>query len=233
NYDVFLYQEKCRKEQDKNYPGTSYNGFSSHLWTMLLFNEQFYYGTISSLDGHLQQKLSDYSYDKIESLIPYETEMIDGEEDEDGFAEVDFVTDANGLEKQLEELEERSRIYLQERSNHFETCYQDDEPGVYIDYYKRDTDSDYAPYGVEFIFNNEQSIKNIRWKHFSSDIKPLVQPLELLHQEIENEKSLLDNYLEEQYQDIMQNFNPKILKFKKKMEIKMSKQVADFIDDKS
>jgi hypothetical protein len=40
-----------------------------------------------------------------------------------------------------------------------------------------------------------------------------------LFRKLEEEKKLLTKYLDKQYKDIMENFNPKIVKFRKKYKV--------------
>jgi len=102
--------------------------------------------------------------------------------------------------------------------------FSDLEPSVYIN--NQDWDDD--PH-VFFIFTNEQTLKKVHWKHFLSDIEPLINDFSLVEQEIAREKELLNSFISKNYQDIMDNFDPKVIKLKKKRKVIMTPGVMDDI----
>jgi len=225
NYDDYLFQEKARKEEFPDYKCMDYYALRHDFWFRLIINENFYYATGTSLASYINDELDEFSSDLINQLIPHEfVEGKDnGKEEEGGFI-WDMKIDAKGLEGQLDELKNRLHIYLKNRWLSLSQTFSDLEPSVYIN--NQDWDDD--PH-VFFIFTNEQTLKKVHWKHFLSDIEPLINDFSLVEQEIAREKELLNSFISKNYQDIMDNFDPKVIKLKKKRKVIMTPGVMDDI----
>jgi hypothetical protein len=131
--------------------------------------------------------------------------------------------DANGLERQLEELQHRWYSYLQERWLAISKLNSNLEPAVYT----KDFDWDNDPHRC-FIFTNEATLKKIRWQTFSADCKPLMAEYSFIKKQLGVESDKAKSFLDESYQDILKNFDPDVITLRKKRKIIMS---SSFLDD--
>lgn len=99
------------------------------------------------------------------------------------------------------------------------------KPAVYTQ--EKDWDDD--PHRM-FIFTNEAVLKKIRWRHFLSDCEQLKQDFSVVENRLSEEVNLAKTWLTENYQDVRDNFDPTVVKFRKKYKIIIS---ADVLDDLS
>jgi len=208
NYDDYLFQEKARKEEFPEYEGMDYYALRHSFWFRLIINENFYYATGTSLASYIYDELDEVRSDLINQLIPHE--FVEGKDNgtkENGGYVWDIKLDAKGLEGQLEELKNRVHTHLSNRWIILSQTFSDLEPSVYIN--NQDWDDD--PH-VFFIFTNEQTLKKVRWKHFISDIEPLINDFSFVEQETQKEIKLLNSFISKNHQDIMDNFDPKVVK---------------------
>lgn len=77
--------------------------------------------------------------------------------------------------------------------------------------------------------SNEGTLKKVYWKHFLSDIDPLIADFSIVSAEVRKKIKLLKSYLIKKHQGIMDNFDPKVVKFKKKRKVIMAPGVFDNI----
>jgi len=215
DYDDYLFQEQANKKEFKDYEARDYYALRFSCWARLIINDQFYYATLCSLAGYLTDEFEDKSHDCVQKLIPHE--YVEGKENgkrvKGGFR-WDMQADAGGLEKQLDELKSRWYRYTQQRWLELSKEFTHDYPAVFIE-----DDHQDGELNRNFIFNNEDALKQIRWKHFLSDCKPLMTEFTNITERAEQEVDGAEAYLQEAYEDIMKNFDPKVVKLKKKMKV--------------
>ena len=223
DYNDYLFQEKANVKEFPEYKKRDYFALRFSRWVRLIINDQFYYANFYSLAGYLTDSLGDKGSDFIESLIPHE--YVDGKNQgksvKGGFL-WDMEIQANGLEKQLEELKHRWYRYVQQRweelSQEFYRC----EPAVFsLD------SSDIEENHRNFIFNNETALRKIRWRYFLDDFEKLQDEFskvsELENKELETAKL----WLEETHRDIMANFDPNVVKLRKKYKVVVAPSALD------
>jgi hypothetical protein len=220
--DAYNYQQEATKSDfPKSYIDRDYRLYLNHNWVRLLDSKaNFYYSTLSSLSYYVSDVLDEAATVIIEKLIPYE--LVDGDDhgkNVEGGMIWDFKTDAKGLEAELEELQSRSRTYLREvyyRLNdefHAEAINE-----VYFE--KHGDEVDGPSWNV--IVNNAETAKNITFINFLDDCQVYLQPNKKLGRLKEREVSKLTKFLFDAHKDIIENFDPKVVKLKKKMKIVMS-----------
>lgn len=131
--------------------------------------------------------------------------------------------DASGMEAQLEELNERWFAYQQQLHLDLSKKFSTMPEVVYevFDY------SDGDPH-CSYIFSNTESIKRIRWQHFLTDCQPIMADIEELKGELNKTIQAAEAWLQSNYEDIMTNFDPSVVKFKKRNKIILS---ADALED--
>lgn len=134
----------------------------------------------------------------------------------------DKVIDANGLEGQLDEFKSRWYDYQKTRMAELGAMFADSPSAVYIQNNKWDDD-----HNKTFILSNIEVLKNIRWRHFMSDCKAYIQDAALLTDQLASEIDQSTSWLKTNYQDIMDNYDPAVVQFKKKRQIVMSPGAAE------
>ena len=234
DYDSYLFQEEVKKQDCPDYEGIEYFGFQHPCWVRLLIQEQFYYASFMSLATYFLDEIESAGNDHINQLIPHD--YVDGKNQgkpEKGGFLLDMKLDAGGLEAQLEELQSRWYIYQRERWYALSKMFSDLPSAVFI----FDQDEDEDPHRF-YIFNNASTLKQIRWQHFLSDCEPLITDFSVMEDPFKKEIDDAISWLSENHREIVKNFDPKIIKLRKKMKIIISPEALEDlakidIDDES
>ncbi len=215
DYDDYLFQEKANKKEFKDYKARDYYALRFSRWARLIIKDQFYYATLYSLAGYLTDEMEDKGSDYIQKLIPYD--YVEGKDNgkrvKGGFC-WDMKADANGLEKQLAELKSRWYQHTQHRWLELSKEFSQSSPTVFTVNVNQ-----HGEHHRNFIFNNKDALKQVRWKHFLSDCEPLTKDFTNVTKRAQQEVARAKTYLQEEYRDIMDNFDPKMVKLKKKMKV--------------
>ncbi|QYZ67770.1 MAG: hypothetical protein OI74_01120 [Gammaproteobacteria bacterium (ex Lamellibrachia satsuma)] len=223
DYADYLFQEHARFRDFSEYAGSRYYGISHGWWIRLLIDGQLYYATVTSLTTHLMGEIEEAANGHIDNLIP--SELIEGESNgkrQGGGFLWDMRTDANGLEGQLDELKRRWWAYQDERRDILGEELASWEPAVYMKEENWDDDPSRS-----YIFTNAESLQRVRWRHYLSDCASLLTPLAETDTLLKREAGLTIAFLDEAHADIMENFDPKVIKLRKKKKIIMASGVFD------
>lgn len=217
DFDDHQFQQDVKERDLKGYQRKSYRGSLYLTWARLMIKERFHYATLTMAPGYVYCELDDYGQDYIEGLIPYAfvEGKNHGDRQDNGYL-WDYKTDANGLEPQLEELEHRFRDYLQETFNDLENEF-DKESLQQVLIFNESTPDEPC---YHFVFTDKKVLKKIHFKTFMRDCWDVEQKdYSGFAKRIDDERQKLKIFLNAQYQDIMTNFNPNVLRFKKKYKI--------------
>ena len=223
DYADYLFQEEARKRDFPDYRGIEYYACQHPSWVRLLIQEQFYYATFTSLATYALDEIESTGDDMIRQLIPHE--YVDGKnhgKQKNGGYLWDVKIDAAGQETQLDELRSRWYGYQRERWLALSESNSLRPPAVYV----YDNDRDDGPHRF-FIFTNEGSLKQIRWRRFLSDCKPLVAEYAEVETLLAEEIARANAWLVENHQDIQKNFDPTVVKLRKKRNIIMTERALD------
>ena len=223
DYADYLFQEEARKRDFTDYTGIEYFAYQHPSWVRLLIQEQFYYATFTSLATYALDEIESAGNEIIRQLIPHE--YVDGKnhgkQEKGGFL-WDVKINAAGQEAQLDELRGRWSGYQRERWLALSESNVQRFPAVYVN----DKDWDDDPHRF-FVFTNERTLKQIRWRHFLSDCKPLVAEYAEVEKFLSEELDRANAWLVENHQDIQENFDPTIVKLRKKRKIIMTEGALD------
>jgi hypothetical protein len=185
----------------------------------------FYYGTHSSLAYYLYDALDQKMDETIQFLIP--NKLVEGEnhgKEEDGGTLWDFNIEAGGLEAEVEELQSRGRQYIHETCERLNKVFHlSNSNEVYFEKYH---DEFHGPFW-NIIINNAATAKKITFMHFLTDCQQYLKPNENLAKLKELEIGQLKHFLLEAHQDIVKNFDPKVVTLKKEMQVVISPEASD------
>ncbi|RDH83658.1 MAG: hypothetical protein DIZ78_14245 [endosymbiont of Escarpia spicata] len=226
DYADYLYQEYARFRDFPEHKGTRYYGISHSWWIRLLIDGQLYYAAVTSLTMHLIGEIEETANGHIDKLIP--NKLVEGEDNgkrQDGGILWDMRIDADGLEGQLDELKRRWWAYQDERRDILGEEFSSWAPAVYT----REENWDDDP-SRTYIFTNAESLQRVRWRHFLSDCASLLTPLSETDALLKHEVGLTIAFLDEAHADIMENFDPKVIKLRKKKTIIMASGVFDDLE---
>ena len=182
-----------------------------------MIDGKFSYAVISMLAGHIYSELDEFGYEYLEKLIPYEFKpgKNHGKKTKNGYLH-DMKQDAGGMEGQLEELTHRFWDYLQNNLERIkEECSRESRQEVFIVDASRKGDPSH-----QFIFTDKDVLSRINLKSFMADCRKVEQvDHSIMVSRVDKEKERMRQFFDEQYADIMANYDPKIVKLRKKRKV--------------
>lgn len=222
--DDHEFQEQARKKEDPAYEIRPYQGDFHPYWARLNIDGEFHYATLLSLARRLLDTLDETGSEQIESLIPHR--YVEGKNHgkrERGGTVWDFQVDAGGMEPQLEALRDRYYEYL--RAAHERLLDQFDEQATQRIYIQRERQG--AESHMRFIFSDKSALDAVRFRHYFSDCQRITGDITELAAVIEQEKQAAVEFLQAQYRDIQQNFDPTVVPLRKKKKIVLADGALD------
>ncbi len=216
DYDDHCFQEKSWKEEVPDYIAKPYRRVLYYQWARLHIDGTFFYADLSMMANYLYGVIEEIGFDKIQELIPYE--YVDGKNHgkrEGKGTLFDWKLMANGKEAQLEELQRRYRVYTGERQK---VALDDFDAGAQKRVYLVDKSEKVDPH-MRFIFTDQSALQGVRFRHFMADCRSMLGDNQELDAFIEQERLAAAEFLEQNHRDIMENFDPKITRLRKKRKI--------------
>ena len=225
DFNDHKFQQKEKLKESKNYVVKPYYGSLNFTWARLFINNDFYYGMLSMMSDYINNKLDIIGSDYIDDLIPNEYVPGPNHGKSQGEAFVyDMKRNANGLEGQLDELNARFWKYLDVTKSRLNIEFDKTNQDLFLIDESKEGDP-----CVHFIFRNKSVLKSIHFKTFMKNCNALEQTNhEEIKIKIDVEKDLLIQFLKSEFVDIIENYDSKILKFKKKRKILIHKDLGLF-----
>lgn len=224
-----LFQEQANREQDPGYPGREYRALRFSHWVRLLRDGQFHYATLFSLADYLGHRVDEAAHDYIQALIPHRhVRGKDHGKAEKGGTRWDLRIEADGLERQLEELQYRwAQRHYREYLEALHREFAGEAPAVY---WREHTQEGEAH--LDVVFNNGTALKLVHWKRFLRDCAALHAEWERVDARVEQELKRARAWLEECCEDILQNFDPSVVRLRRRRKIVIAPGALDgLLDD--
>jgi hypothetical protein len=224
DYDDYCFQQEALKDECPERAALPYQGTLQGTWARLHIDGAFSYASLWMAAGYLGSVIDEAGQDKIAALIPHR--HVRGKDDgkrEGGGTLLDIRIDANGQEAQLEELKSRYYRYVGERQRAMAGAFDREErKRVYLLDESRGDD----PH-MNFIFTDKTALEDVRLCHFMADCRKLAEDRTVLDGLAEQEKRAAMTFLEENFKDIRDNFDPSVVKFRKKRKIVLADGALD------
>ena len=212
--------------EDEPFPEDKYKFFYWSAWVRLITDGKFYYGTICSVADYINCNVKDYAETIINKLIPHE--FVEGENNNqktDGGFTWDYRVDAGGKEKQLDELNNRWHKYQKIMTDAIDKKQEKLAPKVFIKTeFQNGTLVD--PH-ITIIINNLKAGEMLTISRIMEDISMVESDFAEVEKLISRQNAKAKAFIEEQYQDIEENFDPTIVKFKKRMKVVIAPNTFD------
>jgi hypothetical protein len=234
-------QEEYRKQDSKDHVIKEYSigiyaGWARGIVSVpqSLEDPKFHYCILNSLSSEIYFELKDIGHEHIEKLIPHKTESSIGNQNSKGLSPMTIKDNlkTKGKEKELKELKTRfykllvkfyEQMKIEIAQKKFNCVWVSDRSNEYKEKYDP---------SLSYVFSDAEVLKRIRLKHWQEDIETcftdnfdIIDDLKIYY------KNEFIKQLDLQYQDILDNFDPTVLKFEKKRKIFLSNQVIDKLDD--
>ena len=214
--DDHRFQEQAHKQEDPDYKICPYRGNIHRCRARLTIDGAFHYADISSLAGYVTDRLDEAGFERIDELIPcqYVDGPDHGKRDDNGYI-YDKRLDADGLEGQLQALRDRYYTYMREKYEALlDRLAALPRPCVYMMDRTRENEPQ-----IDFVFSNAAALDAVRFRHFVSDCRSIAADPVEVDNLIKQEKHLAIDYLANTYEDIMDNFDPTVVKLRRKRKI--------------
>jgi hypothetical protein len=214
--DDHRFQQQARRQEDPGYVVRPYRGDLHHCWARLDVDGAFHYADLRTQAGYLVDALEELGSDRIPTLIPhgYVDGPNHGKREGKGFI-YDKRIDARGLEGQLDELQHRYYAYVTKRHDDLlELFDKSARKCVYV----QDRSHPDDPH-MEFVFSDKTALDAVRVRHFISDCRLLAGNNCELEARLDHERRAALDFLEESHRDIMNNFDPTVVKLRQKRKI--------------
>lgn len=224
DHDDFCFQQEVRQKEDSSYVVRPYQGSLYHRWARLRIDGHFFYATLCMAEGYLHGLLEEFGREQINKLIPhrYVNGKNHGKRHGKGTL-FDIKVDASGKEGELEELEDLYRNYVRERCELVAAQFDAEAQGhIYLINRSQKNDPQ-----LDFIFTDKSALQQVRFRHFMADCRSLVGNTLEFDALVEREREAAQKFLEFHYHHILENFDPKIKKFRKKRQIVIADGALD------
>lgn len=216
DHDDHCFQEQARQKECPDYTVKPYRGCLYYCWARLEIDGAFHYAFLSMAAGYLCGMVDEWGSDKIGELIPYD--FVDGPDHgkrENKGTLWDMRVDAGGMEAQLEELQDRYRHYMAARHEALSQAFDEKaQKQVYLIDLSRKDD----PH-MNFVFTDKTALQAVRFRHFMHDCRAIAGDSRDLETLARQERQSAQAFLERNYRDILDNFDPKVVKLRKKRKI--------------
>jgi hypothetical protein len=224
DYDDYCFQQEALKEECPERAALPYQGTLQGTWARLYIEGRFFYASLWMAAAYLGSVIDEAGMDKIEELIPHR--YVRGKDDgkrEGGGTLLDIRIEADGQEAQLDELKSRFYRYLGERQRALAALFDGEErQRVYLLEERMGDD----PH-MKFVFTDKTALQGVRFRHFMADCRKCAGDTGALERLAEQEKRAAMTFLEENFQDIRDNFDPGVVRFRKKRKIVLADGALD------
>lgn len=225
--DDYRYQENARKQDDPSYAGKPYRGSLYLSWARLFVDEKFTYATLSTAAGYLYAHIEEVAADVIEARIPhrYVPGKNHGKAKGKSF-QWDMRLAADGQEGLLEELQHRVFEYTRARYDDLLTDWdRTNRRGIYW----LDT-SEPQERNVHIIFTDKNALSAVRFRSFVRDCRAIERGTDELNGAVKEQETKLKSFILQQHQELLQTFDPRVKKLRRRRQILIHKDAFDDIE---
>jgi hypothetical protein len=225
DYADHEFQEQAWKAESPDYVSKPYRGRLHYVWARLKIDGDFYYANLCLAAGYTISKIEEAGDSHIAHLVPREYVAGKNHGKREGRGSIyDKRVAAGGLEAQLEELRYRFYKYLSERRDELQDAFnQEASRTVYM--FDRSTQDERH---MDFVFTDKAALQSIRFRHFMKDCRDLTNDdPQALSEIIDHEEQAMLHFLNDNHRDVLENFDPRIVKFRKRRKIVIADGALD------
>ena len=222
--DDHRFQQQARKQEDPAYEVQNYQGDLFPTWARLTIDGTFSYATLFSLAERLRDIIDETGTERINELIPHDyiEGKNHGKQERQGTL-FDLQVDAAGKEPQLDELQHRFYIYMHARYQHLlERFDEKSKQRVYIQRIEQNGE----PH-INFVFSDKSAFDAVRFRHFIQDCEDIAGDIIELDALTKQEQQETVKFLDKNYYDILDNYDPSVIRLRKKRKIILADGVLD------
>lgn len=230
--DDHAFQQAARKEHDDPHVPEPYTGALHGTWARVLINGRICYLTLSMASWYLHGSMQEAADEEVQALVPHR--HVRGPEDgksKGGMVRWDLRVDAAGQEALLDELRHRVWAELDRRRRKLGQTFQQERSGAAFLDDKPWPETSPHEQNLRIVFSDPDALAAVRFVSFMRDCRRIQRPLsELLGFEAREAESIRA-FVRAQHEDLVQNFDPKVLPLRKKLKILMHPQALRDLED--
>jgi hypothetical protein len=224
DHDDFLFQEKCRREEDAGYVGEPYRGTLYFRWARLFVDQHFTYASLSMAAGFLLGQLEEQAHETMDALIPHR--IVPGAEhgkrEGEGYA-WDMRVDADGKEAVFDDLQALAYDYEHRRYGALADLWdRKAHRGVFV---RRQEIP--GEVNADFAFTDKTALEAVRFRSFVRDCRAIERPFGELDRAAHDERSYFDSYLRTEHERLLKEFDPNVVRLRKRRKVIIHKDAAD------
>lgn len=226
------FQQAARKEHDDPYVPEPYTGALHGTWARVLIDGRLWYLTLDMASWHLYGSMQEAADEEAQALVPHR--YVRGPEDgksEGGMVRWDMRVDAAGQEALLDELRHRVWAELDRRRRELGQMLQQSRSGAAFldDDPWPDASSDER--NLHIVFTDPDALEAVRFTSFMRDCRRIQQPLSELRALEAREADGMRAFVKAQHENLVKNFDPKVLPLRKKFKILMHPQALRDLEE--
>jgi hypothetical protein len=222
--DDYHYQEDARRRDDPSYASKAYRGSLYLSWARLYVDQKFTYATLSMAAGYLYAHIEEAADEVVKERIPhrYVPGKNPGKAKGKSF-QWDMRVAADGQEGLLEELQHRVFDYTGARYDALLTEWDRvNRRGVYW----VDT-TEPQEHNVHFVFTDKNALSAVRFRSFIRDCRAIERRADELNEAAREEETKLKSFILQQHQQLLQTFDPRIKRLRRRRQILIHKDAFD------
>lgn len=232
--DDHAFQQEANQRDFEGYQPEPYTGALHGTWARILVDGRLCYVTLTMASWQLDGAMEEAASDEIEARIPHTRVRgpEDGKRDERGSIRWDMRVEANGKEALLDELQHRvwDEQFRRRRElgkllcdRHDEVCFMDDHPWEHQEPNERN---------LLVVFSDPDALEAVRFVSFLRDCRRIERPLAELRVLEAREAQGMRNFIAAQHDDLVKNFDPKVVPLRKKLKVMTHPEaMRDLADD--
>ena len=223
--DDHAFQQAARKEHDNPYVPEPYTGALHGTWARVLIDGRICYLTLSMAAWHLYGSMQEAVDEEIQALVPHR--HVRGPEEgksEGGRGRWDQRVDAGGQEALLDELRHRAWAELDRRRRELGQMFLESRSGASFLDDKPWPEVPPDEQNLLIVFTDPKSLEAVRFTSFMRDCRRIQQPLSELRALEAREAEDVRAFVRAQHEDLIRNFDPKVVPLRKKFKILMHPQ---------
>ena len=231
--DDHAFQQDANQRDHEGYQPEPYTGALHGTWARLLVDGRLCYVTLTMASWHLHGAMEEAARAEIEARLPHRhvRGSDDGKRDESGSIRWDMRVEASGQEALLEKLQRRvweeqfrrrselGQLFCESRQA---LCFLDDHPWEYQDPGERN---------LLVVFRDPDALAAVRFASFLRDCLRIERPLADLRTLEEREAQRMRDFVTAQHEDLVKNFDPKVVPLRKKLKVMIHPEAFRDLED--
>ncbi len=231
--DDHAFQQDANQRDHEDYQAEPYAGALHGTWARLLVDGRLCYVTLTMASWHLYGAMEEAARAEIEARLPHRHVRgpDDGKRDESGSIRWDMRVEAGGQEALLEELQRRvweeqfrrrselGQLFCESRQG---LCFLDDHPWEYQDPGERN---------LLVVFSDPYALAAVRFASLLRDCRRIARPLADLRTLEERETQRMRDFVTAQHEDLVKNFDPKVVPLRKKLKVMIHPEAMRDLED--